>query len=117
MSTVTSVHYIIRYVFFSSRRRHTRSKRDWSSDVCSSDLIQKGVNSNIPLHLKDSHYPGADKMKKGAVYKYPHNYQNGWVKQQYLPDSLKGRSYYDPKATGKFEQAIKQVYDKIQNDK
>lgn len=85
-------------------------------DAAISD-IQKGVNSNIPLHLKDSHYPGADKMKKGAVYKYPHNYQNGWVKQQYLPDSLKGRSYYDPKVTGKFEQAIKQVYDKIQNDK
>jgi len=79
--------------------------------------IRKGVNSSIPLHLKDSHYTGADLMKKGAVYKYPHDYKNGWVNQQYLPDSLKNRSYYKPKATGKFEQALKGVYEKIQNKK
>lgn len=83
-------------------------------DAALSD-IRKGVNSDIPRHLKDSHYPGAEEMKKGAVYKYPHNFQNGWVKQQYLPDSLKNKTYYNPKTTGKFEQAMKQVYDKIQN--
>src|SRR3989440_5523905 len=33
----------LRFFFFSSRRRHTRSDRDWSSDVCSSDLIPRGV--------------------------------------------------------------------------
>src|SRR5207249_5333887 len=36
--------------FFSSRRRHTRSKRDWSSDVCSSDLRDKGVSAFVVLH-------------------------------------------------------------------
>src|SRR5699024_11674099 len=39
------------FFFFSSRRRHTRSKRDWSSDVCSSDLIVQGVGSGIMIPL------------------------------------------------------------------
>src|SRR5699024_12151242 len=40
---------LLRYFFFSSRRRHTRSKRDWSSDVCSSDLAakEKGIDADI----------------------------------------------------------------------
>src|SRR5699024_11911896 len=37
--------------FFSSRRRHTRSKRDWSSDVCSSDLLQTILHAGAPLRL------------------------------------------------------------------
>src|SRR5207249_1011175 len=43
-STNTSVIF-----FFSSRRRHTRSKRDWSSDVCSSDLIQRRSAAGMPV--------------------------------------------------------------------
>lgn len=78
--------------------------------------IRKGVNADIPRHLKDSHYSGAEEMKKGAVYKYPHQYSGGWVKQQYLPGSIKNKTYYNPKTTGKFEQAMKQVYDKIQKN-
>src|SRR5207249_8887803 len=38
----------ILFFFFSSRRRHTRSKRDWSSDVCSSDLYTTGASSGVP---------------------------------------------------------------------
>lgn len=79
--------------------------------------IQKGVSADIPRHLKDSHYAGAEDMKKGAVYHYPHHYPGGWVKQQYLPDSIKNRTYYQPKTTGKFEQAMKQVNDNILKSK
>src|SRR5699024_4308919 len=41
--------------FFSSRRRHTRSKRDWSSDVCSSDLSIEGVGSVIPSLVRGNY--------------------------------------------------------------
>ncbi|MFC4022679.1 replication-associated recombination protein A [Oceanobacillus longus] len=79
--------------------------------------IRSGKSGEIPAHLKDSHYQGATKLGRGVDYKYPHNYDGAWVKQQYLPDSIKNRNYYQPKNSAKFEQALKQVYDKIQRDK
>ncbi|WP_164668515.1 replication-associated recombination protein A [Virgibacillus doumboii] len=79
--------------------------------------IRSGRSGDVPAHLKDSHYQGAKKMGRGIDYKYPHNYQNGWINQQYLPDKLKNADYYQPKDSGKFEQALKQVYEKIQSDK
>ncbi len=77
------------------------------SDVRISDI------GEIPAHLKDSHYYGASKLGRGVDYKYPHNYPGAWVKQQYLPDALKNRKYYQPVETGKFERAMKQVYEQI----
>lgn len=79
--------------------------------------IRRGSTGEIPAHLKDSHYSGAEKLGRGVDYKYPHNSNGSWVKQQYLPDALVNRSYYKPKDTGKFEQALKQVYDKIEKNK
>ncbi|MFD1038581.1 replication-associated recombination protein A [Virgibacillus byunsanensis] len=79
--------------------------------------IRSGKSGDIPAHLKDSHYQGAKTIGRGIEYKYPHNYNNNWINQQYLPDSIKNKHYYKPKNTGKFEQALKQVYDKIQADK
>ena len=46
------------------------------------------------MHLKDAHYFGAEKMGRGVEYKYPHNYEYNYTKQQYLPDELKNRVYY-----------------------
>ncbi|GIO21823.1 replication-associated recombination protein A [Oceanobacillus sp. J11TS1] len=85
-------------------------------DAALSD-IRKGKSGNIPAHLKDAHYSGANKLGRGIDYKYPHNYPGAWVKQQYLPDTIKNRSYYTPKETGKFETALKQVYERINKDK
>ena len=78
--------------------------------------IRAGKSGDIPPHLKDAHYKGAKELGHGVDYKYPHNYDSGWVKQQYLPDRIKNRRYYQPKMTGKFEQALKQVYEKINQD-
>lgn len=75
--------------------------------------IQKGNIGEIPLHLKDAHYSGAKALGRGVDYKYPHDYEGGWVKQQYLPDSLVNRKYYQPKKTGKFEQAVSSIYENI----
>jgi len=82
-------------------------------DAALSD-IRKGKTGSIPAHIKDAHYSGAKSLGRGLDYKYPHNHESGWVKQQYLPDSIKNKHYYQPKGTGKFEQALKQVYEKIQ---
>ncbi|MCJ0930766.1 replication-associated recombination protein A [Virgibacillus halodenitrificans] len=79
--------------------------------------IRNGKSGEIPQHLKDSHYSGAASLGRGNEYKYPHNSENNWVNQQYLPDSIKNKHYYQPKNTGKFEQAMKQVYERIQADK
>ncbi|MCR2820499.1 replication-associated recombination protein A [Lederbergia panacisoli] len=75
--------------------------------------IQAGLSGEVPLHLKDAHYKGAKALGRGIDYKYPHDYENGWVKQQYLPDKLKNKQYYKPKQTGKFEQALASIYEKI----
>ncbi|MRG88272.1 replication-associated recombination protein A [Salinibacillus xinjiangensis] len=79
--------------------------------------IRNGKSGEIPKHLKDAHYQGAKKLGRGLEYKYPHNYEGGWVQQQYLPDSIKDSSYYQPKDTGKFEASLKQVYEKINRKK
>ncbi|MBS2969811.1 replication-associated recombination protein A [Metabacillus sp. KIGAM252] len=81
--------------------------------------IRSGKSGDVPAYLKDAHYKSAGKLGRGIGYQYPHDYENGWVKQQYLPDSIKNKIYYTPKTTGKFEQALAQVYKKLtgQQDK
>lgn len=54
----------------------------------------------VPSHLRDAHYSGAEKLGHGKGYKYSHDYPNGRVNQQYMPDPLVGRKYYTPKDVG-----------------
>lgn len=57
--------------------------------------IEKGITGNIPRQLQNKHFDGEDAEIKGQNYKYPHDYPNHYVKQQYLPNELKDRHYYD----------------------
>ncbi|WP_264738640.1 replication-associated recombination protein A [Cytobacillus firmus] len=75
--------------------------------------IRAGKSGEVPDHLKDAHYKGAKELGRGIGYLYPHDYETGWVKQQYLPDRIKNKVYYQPKKTGKFEQALASVYEKL----
>jgi len=84
-------------------------------DAALSD-IRAGKSGEVPAHLKDAHYKSAKQLGRGIGYKYPHDFENGWVKQQYLPDTLKYARYYDPKKTGKFERALAQVYEKMEQN-
>ena len=84
-----------------------------SIDAALSD-VRQGKSGNIPSHLQDSHYQGAQKLGRGTNYQYPHNYPNHWVKQQYLPDTLKHTQYFQPDPTSKFEEALKEQYKKFQ---
>src|SRR5690625_2843582 len=79
--------------------------------------IRSGKYGDIPAHLKDAHYQGAEQLGRGIGYKYPHDYESGWVRQQYLPDEIKHRKYYQPKSTGKFEQSIKKIYENLNNNR
>jgi putative ATPase len=79
--------------------------------------IQKGNIGEIPDHLRDAHYKGAKELGRGIGYLYPHDYDAGWVPQQYLPNKLRNKQYYQPKKTGKFEQALANVLDKIYRKK
>ncbi len=57
----------------------------------------------VPAHLRTT----------SKDYKYPHDYKNAFVKQQYLPDKLLGKKYYIPKETSKNEQTLKQIYETL----
>lgn len=74
------------------------------------DALHKGGSGEVPRHLKDAHYKGAQQLGRGSDYKYPHDYADAWVKQQYLPDKIAHHRYYEPKQTGKFEQALSEMY-------
>lgn len=54
----------------------------------------------VPKHLRDSHYPGAKKLGHGEGYRYPHNFPEHYVPQDYLPTELKDRKYYFPSDSG-----------------
>jgi putative ATPase len=54
----------------------------------------------VPAHLRDSSYPGAVRLGHGQGYRYPHDYPGGFVEQDYLPEGLRGRVYYEPTDRG-----------------
>ena len=74
--------------------------------------IESGKIGIIPRALQNMHYDGDDNENKGQFYKYPQDYPNHWVAQQYLPDVLAGSKYY-VFGDNKNEQAFKMYWDKI----
>ncbi|MGM7696886.1 replication-associated recombination protein A [Microbacterium sp. A84] len=62
--------------------------------------VRAGSFGRVPPHLRDAHYPGAKRLGHGKGYVYPHDSEHGVVPQQYLPDELDGRRYYQPKGLG-----------------
>ena len=74
-------------------------------DAALADLRKSG-NLPIPRHLRDGHYAGSKELGNAQDYKYPHAYPEKWVKQQYLPDKLRGVDYFQPNETGKYERAL-----------
>jgi len=62
----------------------------------------------VPAHLRDTHYKGSDRLGSGEGYKYPHDYDNHYVKQEYAPLSVQGKNYYTPSNQG-FEKRIKEL--------
>lgn len=78
--------------------------------------VKSGNYGPIPRQLQNKHFDGEDAEVKGQNYIYPHNYENHWVYQQYLPDAIKNAKYYIP-AKNKNEQNFKDYWDKIKGKK
>ncbi|MFI3307150.1 MAG: replication-associated recombination protein A [Mycoplasmatota bacterium] len=68
--------------------------------------IRSGNTGNVPDHIKTH----------AKDYKYPHDYPHAFVKQQYLPEKMKNRHYYNPRITSKYEEQLKKVYDNVKKD-
>ncbi|GEP47769.1 ATPase AAA [Microbacterium saccharophilum] len=62
--------------------------------------VRAGGFGRVPTHLRDAHYPGAKRLGHGKGYIYPHDLDVGVATQQYLPDELQGRRYYEPTGRG-----------------
>lgn len=74
--------------------------------------VQNGNYGRIPRTLQNKHFDGEDNPNKGQFYKYPHDYKNHYVSQQYLPDDIKSRKYY-VFGDNKIEQAAKAYWDLV----
>jgi putative ATPase len=90
-----------------------------NSAICAVDecleLVQKEHINTIPPHLQDAHYKGAGKLGHGLGYKYAHDFKNHYVKQQYLPDELKDRTFYKLSDMG-YEKQLKEYLEKIRKE-
>lgn len=82
-------------------------------------VVNKEMIATIPPYLKDAHYGGATKLGHGIGYKYAHNYKNHYVKQQYLPDELVGRSFYELSSEGyekEMKAHMKRIHEEAENE-
>ena len=77
--------------------------------------VANGKGTNIPLHLKDSHYEGSKSLGRGLTYQYPHSYPRHYIAQQYIPDDLLNQKYYVYQEN-KLEQLAKKYWDQIKEE-
>lgn len=68
-------------------------------DQALDDVRNKEIG-RVPMHLRSTSYSGSEKLGNGKGYKYPHDYSGNYVPQDYLPDEIKGKRYYDPTENG-----------------
>ena len=78
--------------------------------------VRSGRYGAVPRALQNKHFDGEDAEVKGQNYKYPHDYPNHYVNQQYLPDAIKDKHYY-LYGPNKTEQKYKEYWDRIKNQK
>ncbi|GAA1644869.1 replication-associated recombination protein A [Nonomuraea maheshkhaliensis] len=62
--------------------------------------VRKGLIGQVPGHLRDAHYSGAAKLGHGEGYRYPHDFDHGLVRQEYAPEQVRERRYYEPTRHG-----------------
>jgi putative ATPase len=76
--------------------------------------VVRTTTTTVPVHLQDRHYGGAEKLGHGVGYLYAHDFPEHYVKQQYLPDEILGRSFYCPTEIG-YEKEIKERLTRLRN--
>ena len=68
-------------------------------DAALADAARGGFGP-VPVHLRDTHYQGHERIGSGEGYKYPHDFPNHWVRQEYMPPEVRGKKYYQPTEMG-----------------
>ena len=76
----------------------------------------RGLGGDIPRQLQNKHFDGEEAEVKGQNYKYPHDYPMHYVNQQYLPDSIKNKRYYEY-GDNKTEQKFREYWENIKSKK
>jgi putative ATPase len=77
-----------------------KSNRAYKGLTAAKQDLERMNIGTVPKHLRDANYRSAKKLGHGQSYQYPHNFPGAYVAQQYLPDTLKGRKYYEPSESG-----------------
>ena len=89
-----------------------KSNSGHNAIVAAMEDIEKGIGGPIPRQLQNKHFDGEEAETKGQNYKYPHDFKNHYVNQQYLPDALKNKRYYEY-GNNKTEQKYKEYWDAV----
>ena len=76
--------------------------------------VRAGNIGQVPAHLRDAHYAGAQKLGHGTDYKYAHDYPHSVAAQEYLPEELRGKRYYQPTRNG-FEDLLTTRLEKVRD--
>ena len=92
-----------------------KSNASYMGLEAAAQAVRQGADHTVPNHLRDSHYPGSDKLGHGQGYIYPHNYPGNYYPQQYLPDALTGVTFYRPTDNG-YEKRIKARLDALKDN-
>ncbi len=79
------------------------------------EFVRENDPGEVPEHLKDTHYDGADKLGHGKGYKYPHGYEHNYIEQNYLPEKHEDINFYEPDGQGR-EKKIKKYLEFLQGD-
>lgn len=74
------------------------------------DTVKNEKTGEVPIHLRDAHYKGAAKLGHGKGYLYPHDFEGGYVPQDYLPEHLRNKHFYHPSPRG-YERTINKRLD------
>ncbi len=89
-----------------------KSNAAFSGILKALDDVKNKRIGEVPDYLKDANYKGASDFNHGIGYKYPHDYENSFVEQDYLPPGLKEAKYYEPTENG-YEKVIKERLSKL----
>ena len=78
--------------------------------------VQHLPTGEVPMHLRDASYRGAASLGHGEGYDYPHDHQDGWVEQDYRPDEVADRVYYEPTGRG-YEAQVAEFMDTLKKER
>lgn len=93
-----------------------KSNRSYMALNDAREVVKETKTLPIPLHLRSSKTSLSKELGYGRDYKYPHNFENAWVEQNYLPEGLEDRVFYDPSTRG-FEKSLKEYLQWVKKSK